>query len=198
MNFPFLRQFFYGFLCFFLPYLCVHAQQNQQDQKAACNGVTPYYSEPCPGLLPKGYIQKGKIYPVPEVTVDTLGMPWFALPLKESKVWSPAKYWTYVSEIDTSAFAEGKQSEADKKRRLRILREHRGWPRRIIRSVRFGRICLDMTAEQLLASWDTPIQKNDAFTIGIGNHEIWLYNTHSGKYTAVLLKNDKVIGWSKK
>ncbi len=165
-------------------------------QKAITTKVTPYYSEPQSGLLPKGYLKKGKTHAISEVTVDTVGIPWFGIVIQTKSAWSPAKYWNYVSGIDTAAYIEGKQGDEDKKRRLRILREHRDWPRRIIRTVRFGRICLDMTGEQLIASWDEPFLKRSAFTIGLGSHEIWFYKNQKELFTAVVVKNDKIIGWS--
>ncbi len=158
--------------------------------------TTPYYHEAKVGSLPAGYINKGDTCPVVAVHVDTTGIPWFQFNINSSPVWSPAKYWKYISEIDTTAYAEGKQGDEDKKRRLRVLREHREWPRRIIRAVRFGRICLDMTGEQCIASWDKPEQKSSSFTIGLGKHAIWLFKDQSNIYTAVIIKNNRIIGWT--
>lgn len=175
---------------------CAVAGNADTLQKAITIKLTSYYSQPHPGLLPRGYLKKGETHTIIDVTVDTVGIPWFSIVIQSKSVWSPAKYWNYVSEIDTAAYIEGKQGEEDKKRRLRILREHRDWPRRIIRIVRFGRICLDMTGEQLIASWDEPFLKRSAFTIGLGRHEIWFYKNQKELFTAVVVKNDKIIGWS--
>lgn len=165
-------------------------------QKAISLKINPYYSEAQSGLLPKGFVNKGDTATIFGIQVDTVGIPWFQIKIKKKVLWSPVKYWQYVSEIDTAAFIEGKQSAEDKKRRLRILREHKDWPRRIIRAVRFGRICLDMDREQLIASWDKPFQKTTAFTIGLGKHSIWMFKGKKDNIAAVLIKNGRIIGWT--
>ena len=55
-----------------------------------------------------------------------------------------------------------------------------------------------MTEEQLIASWDEPIQKSSAFTIGLGTHSIWIFEGKKSEVPAVILKDQKVIGWTKK
>ena len=167
-------------------------------QKAIALKVAPLFTEAQTGLLPKNYVKKGDTCSVIGIQVDTSGFPWFNVSVKTNHYWSPVKYWQYVSDIDTAAYLEGKQSEEDKKRRLRILRQHRDWPRRIIRTVRFGRICLDMSGEQLIASWGDPIQKSNAYTIGLGKHDIWIFDSKNERKSIVLLKNDRIVGWSLK
>lgn len=196
MNYRMLRIF--PVIAFFFAQI-VFTSESDSLQKAITTKVTPFYSEPKIDLLPKGYLKKGDTSTIHLVSIDSLGNPWFQLGIKASPVWSPAKFWQYISLIDTAAFIEGKQNEKEKKRRLRILREHRDWPRRIIRTVRFGRICLDMTGQQLAASWGDPTQKSNAFTIGLGRHSIWIYNEQAGStITAVIIKNNLVIGWTNK
>ena len=168
-------------------------------QKAISFKIAPYYSEAQSGLLPSGFVSKDDTATILGMLIDTVGIPWFKIKIKKINFFSPAKYWQYVSQIDTAAFIEGQQSDEDKKRRIRILREHREWPRRIIRSIRFGRICLDMDQEQLIASWDEPFQKTTAFTIGLGEHSIWMFKGKKDSIiAAVLLKNGKIIGWNLK
>lgn len=179
-------------------YNILSASESDDTQNALATKLTPYYSEAKPGLLPRGYIKKGDTCAIRNVHVDTAGIPWFSFKIKTETVWSPAKYWIYISEIDTAAYVQGKKSEEEKRRRLRILRDHRDWPRRIIRAIRFGRICLDMSIEQLRASWDEPFQKSSAFTIGLGTHSVWIYKGQKGNILAVLLKNEKVIGWTER
>lgn len=180
--------------------ICKHlfAVENDSLQKAIAVKVTPLFKEAQANLLPINYAKKGDSCTVTGVHVDTSGIPWFNVSIRTNPYWSQAKYWQYVADIDTAAFLEGKQSEEDKKRRLRILRQHRDWPRRIIRTVRFGRICLDMNSEQLVASWGDPLQRSNAYTIGIGKHDIWIFESKNDKKAIVLLKNDKIIGWSLK
>ena len=176
----------------------IYASGNDSLQKAIALKVAPLFTEAQTGLLPKNYVKKGDTCSVIGIQVDTSGFPWFNVSVKTNHYWSPVKYWQYVSDIDTAAYLEGKQSEEDKKRRLRILRQHRDWPRRIIRTVRYGRICLDMTGEQLIASWGDPIQRSNAYTIGLGKHHIWIFNSKNDRKAIVLLKNNRIIGWSLK
>jgi hypothetical protein len=87
-------------------------------------------------------------------------------------------------------------TDVEIKRRLHIVLEHKEWPRRIQKIVKDGKICLEMTKEQLLASWGEPIQKNDAFLLGFGKHEVWFYKGTDGRYLVVNVAQGKVIGWS--
>lgn len=174
----------------------IYTSENDSLQRAIAVKVTPLYNEAQTGLLPKSYVKKGDSCSILGVQVDTTGIPWFNVSIQSINYWSPVKYWKYVADIDTAAYLEGKKSEEDKKRRLKNLRQHRDWPRRIIRTVRFGRICLDMSGEQLIASWGKPIQRSRASTIGIGAHDIWIFDSRNEKKDIVLLKNKKIIGWS--
>ncbi len=196
MNYRMLRIF--PFIAFFFAHIGFSSESDSL-QKAITTKVAPFYSEPNIDLLPKGYVKKGDTNTIHFVSIDSLGNPWFQLVEKDFQVWSPAKFWQYIALIDTVAFLEGRQNEKEKRRRLRILREHRDWPRRIIRTVRFGRICLDMTTQHLAASWGDPTQKSNAFTVGLGIHSVWIYSEEAGsKITVVIIKNNSVIGWTSK
>ena len=173
------------------------AQQDSSVAKVVAMKVTPYFAEARPGLLPRGYVNQGDTCLMLQAHVDSLGAPWFELKRDEQKIWSSAKNWQYVSDIvDEEVSAARKQSDADRKRRLRILQKHRDWPRRIIRLVREGEICLDMTAEQLAASWGEPLHKSRAFTVGLGEHEFWIFSGEKGRMPVVSLRNGRIIGWS--
>ncbi len=165
---------------------------------AIATKIAPCHLKPLAGSLPVTYKKKGDTCTVQEVTVDSIGNPWFSLTVNGQSLWSPARWWTYVSEIDSEAFVDGKQSDEDRKRRLTILKQHHDWPRRIIRAVRLGQICLDMNSEQLIASWETPLQKSNAFTVGVGQHGIWIYKPAQGPLVVVQIQNDKIIGWTTK
>jgi len=84
----------------------------------------------------------------------------------------------------------------DRRRRLKALKKYPKWPRRIKRAVRQGAICLKMTTEQLLTSWDTPHEKTSGFILGFGDVDIYFF--HSPSPIAVVVKNNEVIGWSEK
>ncbi len=76
------------------------------------------------------------------------------------------------------------------------LRDHPDWPRRIMQAVRKAAICLKMTREQLLLSWNEPYQKTSGFILGFGDVEIYFYR--QADPIAVILKNGEIVGWSEK
>lgn len=171
---------------------------SQNQQKALATSISPYYKSLNNEGLPTGYISKNDTGIIQSVMLDSAGIPWFSIMTGGVCVFSPAKYWKYLSDADTSAYADGESNDSDKKRRLTILHDNPQWPRRIIRAVRTGRICLDMTSAQLIAAWGEPIQKSDAFAVGLGTHTIYFFQNSSEKLTSVLLKDDVVVGWSLK
>ena len=69
-------------ILFLLTTTCAVAGATDTLQKAITTKVTPFYSEPQSGLLPKGYLKKGETHAIREVTVDTVGIPWFGIILK--------------------------------------------------------------------------------------------------------------------
>ncbi len=174
----------------------VFAQSDSSRARVAALGVTPFYEKAAPGQLPSGYLNKGDTCTVERVLVDTSGLAWFFLCRGESSVWSPASGWRYVAAASDELSGARKEEEEDRKRRLRVLQEHRDWPRRVIRAVREGKVCLDMTSEQLGAAWGEPAQKSRSFTLGLGNHDTWFYAGDGGSMHIVSLQNDRVIGWS--
>jgi len=167
-------------------------------QKAKAIKMAPCYAEPVAELLPHTYINKNDTAFIEKISVDTAGTPWFKIIHNRILYWTPSSYWKYVSRIDTLSFLEKADDDADKKRRLLILREHKTWPRRIISAIRLGRICIDMDEQQLVASWGEPVNKSKAFTIGLGEHTVWIYGSLNAKMSVVILQNNKVIGWTVK
>ncbi|MBD3394040.1 MAG: hypothetical protein GF418_00300 [Chitinivibrionales bacterium] len=158
--------------------------------------VAPCYARPAPGGLPSSYVNKGDTCVVENTVVDSLGAPWFALAKEGGTVFSPADHWRFAGDGSAGVSAARRQEQADRKRRLAILRAHRDWPRRIARAIRDGKICIDMTAEQLAASWGEPEQKSACFTVGLGEHEAWFYLDDRDGALMVLLRDARVIGWS--
>lgn len=176
-----------------------YAQPVDSIQKLIALQIAPLYTQMKTELLPANYRKKGEIIVMLDISVDTAGVPWFALEDANDTLWSPAKYWQYILENDQTKedLIKGISiADLDRQRRLKILIKHREWPRRIIRAVRQGQICLDMSSEQLIAAWDKPIQKSSAFTLGLGKHTVWFYKDTKGALTTVMLKNDVIIGWS--
>ena len=78
---------------------------------------------------------------------------------------------------------------------MSVLRDHPDWPRSVIRAVRNGQVCLDMTGGHLKASWGEPFQKSMAFTLGMGKHDMWFFRASDGAILTVSLQNDRVVGW---
>jgi hypothetical protein len=165
-------------------------------RRVVARAVSPYYGAAADDALPVGYVNEGDSCVVESLMVTEGGTPWFALRLDTVRVWSPTSHWRYAREITEEVSGTRDREEEDRKRRLMILREHRDWPRRVIRAVREGRVCLDMTAEQLEASWGAPVQRSPGFTLGIGRHESWLYEGSEGEMLVVNLQDGRVIGWS--
>jgi hypothetical protein len=164
--------------------------------RVIARSVTPYYTAIDDQALPAGYVDRGDTCAVESLVVSESGASWFALWLDTIRVWSPTGPWRYARQITEQVSGTRAREEEDRRRRLAILRRHRDWPRRILRAVREGRVCLDMTGTQLKAAWGTPLQTSDTFTLGIGRHQSWLYEGSDGRLLVVNLQDDRVIGWS--
>lgn len=89
-------------------------------------------------------------------------------------------------------------TDKDRKRRMAILSVKKDWPRRIQRFIREGEICLDMSEEQLEAAWGKPLQISDAYASILGKHKLIVYPSGTFSYTIIIMKDDKIIGWSQK
>jgi hypothetical protein len=86
--------------------------------------------------------------------------------------------------------------DTDNKRRTHIVMEHQEWPRRIKNIVRDGKICLDMTTDQLIASWGEPMQRDSSFISDKVNYRIWIFKGKNGDFVSVNIIAGKVRGWS--
>jgi hypothetical protein len=165
-------------------------------RRISAGKVVPFYAKPQSDLLPSGYFGKDENCDAESLFVDTSGSAWFRIRRNGASVYSPASDWRYVAAAGEDVSTQRSEDDADRKRRLLILQQHRDWPRRIIKAVRDGTICLDMTTEQIIASWDEPFQKSRCFTLGLGNYEVWFFTGRDKKLLAVTLTNGRVTGWS--
>lgn len=147
-------------------------------------------------MLPVAYANKGDTCTVLGVHVDTTGTPWFGLSRDGGSTWSPARFWRYVAGGEGGAVVSVSRTDEDRKRRLRILRQHSGWPRRIVRAVREGEVCLDMTEEQLAAAWGEPFQRSSAFVLGLGSVTIRFFRVADRPLIGVVLLDGRVVGWT--
>jgi hypothetical protein len=157
----------------------------------------PFFDEPGQGLLARGFLDKRDSCEVDSTHVDSLGTAWFHIrSRKNAGGWVVAKTVAYVSDVPADFASRHAAGDLDKKRRLEILKNHQQWPRRIIQAVRNGRICLEMSEEQVVASWGEPAEKRKAYMIGVGDY-LTLFYRRSGQGTLVVaLQNDRVIGWT--
>jgi hypothetical protein len=165
-------------------------------KKALALETAPCYEEPRSDGLPRLYVGPSDTILVDSVFIDSSNVAWFKVRAKNLSVWTIGAKVRYVSEVSGEMFAVKAQEDQDKFRRLKILREHDAWPRRIKNAVRAGQVCLSMTGQQLEASWEAPQQKEKLFILGIGACESWHYAATAKKPCSVILQNDAVIGWS--
>lgn len=89
-----------------------------------------------------------------------------------------------------------KEKREDRKRRRKILKKNKNWPRRIKKNVKQGLICLGMTAKQLEASWNSPSKKATSFILGLGDIDVFIYNDEQKENVLVFLKDNGLVGWS--
>jgi hypothetical protein len=163
-------------------------------RKAVAARIAACYERPEKNL-PVRYIDKNAAIEVDSLYVDSLEAAWFRL--------RGAAGWVLASEVRLADEGRGDSvslsmgTDADRKRRLAVLRDHPDWPRRIIRAVRSGTVCLEMTSEQLVASWGEPFQKSAGFVLGAGPHDVWLFRGNKEEVLVVHLLDGRVIGWSK-
>jgi hypothetical protein len=165
-------------------------------QKAIVLRSSPVY-ESVSGqpMIPKGYLDKGDTCLIDSVLVDSSNAVWMRI-ARSVPVWTEARALAYVgADTGRQASAALSDDDPDRKRRLKILFDNSAWPHRIKKAVRDGQVCLDMNESQLGASWGTPFQKAKGFTLGIGDHEIWLFRNRAGEILSVDLRDGKVIGW---
>ncbi len=156
----------------------------------------PVFDEPKKGLLPQTFFGKQDSLSIDSTAVDSLGNAWFHAKSKKSQGWIIATMVQYASKMSDTAISAALATDADKVRRLAILKEHVQWPRRAVNAIRIGVICLDMTEDQVVASWGQYDAKMNCYMVGTGNYQALLYKNKNNKCLMVTLQNDKVIGWT--
>jgi hypothetical protein len=193
-------------LCFTYLYVFIVCTAFAAPKNAIAVETAPFFEAPESGLLARGFIDKRDTCAVDSTVVDSTGTAWFHVrslrALRagrdgKSEGWVLSKAVTYISDIPADFASREARGDEDKKRRLEILKSRPEWPRRIIKAVRSGQICLDMTVEQVVASWGEPAEKRKSFMIGVGDYQTLLYNKGGGKGTLIVtLQNNRVIGWT--
>ncbi|MBD3322581.1 MAG: hypothetical protein GF350_15880 [Chitinivibrionales bacterium] len=165
-------------------------------RKALAVKSTARYAKPVEGTLPAGYLDKYDTCLVESLAVDSTGAAWFRITAENGNGWVHANDVRYAAELDDSHIAQRKESDEDRIRRLKTLRNHPEWPRRIVRAVRKCSICMNMTREQVKASWGAPAHVDTAFILGLGFYRAWFYHDSDAKPVVVSFVDGRVIGWS--
>ena len=160
--------------------------------------LTPVFSIPQSGLLPGFYLEKNSICSIDSTLVDSSDSAWFLVSNEKNSGWIKAENLRFSSYSGSPSESNPTpvNSDKDKIHRYGIVREHPDWSRRIQKTVRDGKVCLEMSEEQLKASWGEPFQKNRAFLLGSGAYDVWFYRGSDGKMLMVGLSRGRVIGWS--
>jgi hypothetical protein len=83
----------------------------------------------------------------------------------------------------------------DKKRRISLIKQNPNWPFRVKSAVRQGRIILEMTSDQVAASWGQPHKIREGFLEGKGKVKFLFYNREA-ESDIVTLADNRVIGWN--
>jgi hypothetical protein len=181
--------------------LLAHAATGQTDSVNVFlpAGLTPLYENPSSGELPRSYLDPADTCRPDNSFIDSTGVVWVSVRS------ATARGWVRESSLRKPSAPEaareqglGKKIDPDTKRRYRILEQHPEWPRRIVKVVREGKICLDMSGEQLAASWGEPLHKGSAFIIGAGSYDLWYFKFGGGQVQSVFLVKGRVVGWTEK
>jgi hypothetical protein len=189
------------FCLFFLSVLFTGTVSAYTKNAIALENV-PFFESPQPGLLAQGFIDKHDTCAVDSTAVDSTGVAWFRVRALHGPSAHKADGWVlagsvrYISDIPADFASRDAAGDKDKKRRLEILKNHPQWPRRVIQTVRNGRICLDMSGEQVVASWGEPVEKRKSFMVGIGEYQTLFFKGVGTGTLTVTLQNDRVIGWT--
>jgi hypothetical protein len=162
-------------------------------------GLTPLYEKPVSNGFPIAFLEPADSCITDSSIAEGTGGAWFRIKSRTLEGWVTGSSMRGTEagieepRIKAGAF---KKSDPDAKRRYRILEQHADWPRRIVKAIREGNICLDMNEEQLSAAWGDPLRKARAFILGAGQQELWYFKGEDDIILAVFLSSGRVVGWS--
>lgn len=159
-------------------------------------GLTPLFDVPAPGGFPISYLEPSDTCRIDSARFDTANVEWAFVRSQSRSGWMQKSSIRPALMPSMVPQSKAGKLDADAKRRYRVLGQHPEWERRIVKVVREGNICLDMSEEQVLASWDEPLQKSMAFVLGAGKQNIWIYKSPGGGFETVFLVKGRVVGWS--
>jgi len=169
-------------------------------KKRQCSCLDTCFLPAC-NRFPEFFLDKNDTCTIDSTFVDSTGTAWFLIRTGEKNGWSRAESIRFRQDNGKEPEEQNtlnKESEAEKKRRYKIVRENLQWPRRMQQAVREGIVCLDMDEQQLIASWGEPVQKSRAFIIGQGRFDVWFFKSKDGKIVMVSFSDGKVSGWTEK
>ena len=162
-------------------------------------GLTPLYEKPVSNGFPIAFLEPADTCIADTTVSQETGITWFRIRSKNVQGWvngSSMRGMENDSGESRKRVGAYKKNDPDAKRRYRILEQHADWPRRIVKAIREGNICLDMNEEQLSAAWGEPFRKARAFILGAGQQELWYFKGEDGIILAVFLNSGRVVGWS--
>jgi hypothetical protein len=162
-------------------------------------GLIPLFEKPAANGFPVAFLEPVDTCIVDSTLFDNSVAQWYRINSSGKTGWVRASGMAVRGGAGiTPPEKEGAYSknDPDVKRRYRALEGHADWPRRIVKAIREGTICLDMNEEQVTASWGEPFRKGKAFILGAGQQEMWYYKDGNGAIEIVFLNNGRVVGWS--
>ncbi len=174
------------------------------DLTAFTQKTVPYYLSFEQLSIPSGYLDRGDTLTIDSMRIDREGVPWLEIYLEKGKAFIRSSNIKYIinrdsaESVSSAGLLRKDESDSLRKQRILLLREHRDWPIRIKRLVREGRVALDMSHEQVKAAWNTePDIEIPGFIFGIGEVVFCYYRLNKDEdEILVVLKNNRVVGWS--
>jgi hypothetical protein len=162
-------------------------------------GITSLYDKPEKGLMPSRFADANQTCTIDSTFVDSSSNIWYGIMIDKKVYWSQSVGFKVVTGVTSDSTIEksgNKLSDADSRRRLKIVMQNSSWPRRIQKAVKDGTICLGMTAEQLQGSWGEPVQRDSTFISDNVKFTIWTFRNSNGHLLSVNIIDGKVCGWS--
>ena len=189
-------------LTFFSLIMASSSPGEKKNTRAIPIKPSPCFNVPVQQTLTKTIKVPGDTCILDSVYTDQFNKKWYLLQSESDfslPFWSPAQTWVTLTVEDTLAYDLSSLNRLDpaKKERLKVILKHPEWSRKIKRTVREGKICLEMNSKQLETSWGEPFKILAAFLIGTGEFDLWLYKTSQDSMVTVSLKDNKIIGWSR-
>jgi hypothetical protein len=161
--------------------------------------LTSLFDKPEKGLMPSRFADANLTCFIDSTFIDSSNSIWYGIRIDKKMYWSQSVNFRMVTDATSDSTIEksrSKQSDADSRRRMKVVMQNSSWPRRIQKAVKDGTICLGMTTEQLQGSWGEPIQRDSSFISDNVKFTLWTFKSSNGHLLTVNIINGKVCGWS--